>query len=372
MARNTSQPTNVVTFDTDPTGREDTHMRVARAEFAKRLAQFRGSAFAGEYDRSASYDGPLCFLPSDTLVEPLAAELGIRSEEDLFGGVVRHPFVATKVISHPLVEPSAVAPPGWSEEFGRRVRDTVLSGISVFTHDDAQKAGALLLARGPVRTKPAQATSGRDQNVVANVGELKAVLDVIPPSALARFGLVIEENLTGIETYSVGQVRVAGFVASYHGTQRLTRDNEGEVVYGGSDLVVARGGFEALLELGLEAEIRLAVSHARTYDAAAFEEFSGLFASRRNYDVIAGLDAGGHRRVGVLEQSWRFGGASAAEIGALEAFRAEPGLAAVRASTFEAYGQAGPPQGAILYYRGSEERIGPMCRYAMVEPYVDA
>ena len=45
-----------------------------------------------------------------------------------------------------------------------------------------------------------------------------------------------------------------------------------------------------------------------------------FFASRRNYDVVAGLDARGQRRCGVLEQSWRVGGASPAELVALAAF----------------------------------------------------
>ena len=74
----------------------------------------------------------------------------------------------------------------------------------------------------------------------------------MPPSGrsiaaeLARDGLVLEENLVDVTTHSVGQVRVAELVASYHGTQRLTSDNHGEQVYGGSDLLVVRGGFDAL------------------------------------------------------------------------------------------------------------------------------
>ena len=50
-------------------------------------------------------------------------------------------------------------------------------------------------------------------------------------------------------------------------------------------------------------------------------------------------DAVGRRRSGVLEQSWRAGGASGAEIAALEAFRADPSLPSVRAITREVYGR---------------------------------
>jgi hypothetical protein len=57
---------------------------------------------------------------------------------------------------------------------------------------------------------------------------------------LSRWGLVIEENLSEVTTYSVGQVRVADLVESYYGTQRLTQDSCGARVYGGSDHVVVR------------------------------------------------------------------------------------------------------------------------------------
>ena len=151
-------------------------------------------------------------------------------------------------------------------------------------------------------------------------------LPAIDPDQLANAGLVLEENLTAVTTYSVGQVRVADLTATYYGSQRLTTDNGGDEVYGGSDLVVVRGDFDALVQLPLPESIRVAVEQARTYDAAT-SVFPGMFASRRNYDVAQGVDARGQWRSGVLEQSWRIGGATGAEIAALEAFRADPALA---------------------------------------------
>lgn len=362
----------VVVSEVDPCAFADTHSRVARTELAKKLATLKGCVFAGEYDPSRSYPGPLYFVPSDTLPRPTAAALGIHTEQDLFGGVVPHSFVATKVITHPLIEPNAAAPLGWSHEFGSRVRAAVLSGFSSFTREDALRAGARLLEHGPARTKPARATAGRDQTVISGAAELEAVLDATDPVELSTHGLVIEENLTEVATHSVGQVRVAEFIATYYGIQRLTTDNRGEVVYGGSDLIVARGDFESLLGLRLPEDAHLAVSQARVYDGAAFELFPGLFVSRRNYDLAKGLDSRGRQRSGVLEQSWRMGGASAAEVAALEAFRAEPALHAVRASTFEAYGESEPLPDAIVSFHGIDERIGPVTRYAIVEPYDDA
>jgi hypothetical protein len=207
--------------------------------------------------------------------------------------------------------------------------------------------------------------------VVADAGELEAALAAIDAAELAGWGLVLEENLTEVTTHSVGQVRVAGLVASYHGTQRLTPDNAGVAVYGGSDLLVARGGFDALLELELPPGARRAVAQARAYDAAATACFPRLLVSRRNYDVAQGLDAEGRRRSGVLEQSWRIGGASGAEVAALEAFRADPALRVVRASTVEVYGEdaAPPPPHATVHFRGTDDHVGPITKYVLVEAH---
>jgi hypothetical protein len=175
-----------------------------------------------------------------------------------------------------------------------------------------------------------------------------------------------------VKTYSVGQVRVAELVATYYGTQRLTRANSGASVYGGSELVFVRGDFDSLLGLDLSEEARLAVAQACAYDAAAMHLFPGLFASRRNYDVVRGVGPDGRQRSGVLEQSWRIGGASGAEVAALEAFRAEPALQAVRASTVEMYGESEePPPHAAVYFCGIDEQVGPITKYTLCEPYAD-
>ena len=77
-------------------------------------------------------------------------------------------------------------------------------------------------------------------------------------------------------------------------------------------------------------------------------------------------------RSGVLEQSWRLGGASGAEIGALEAFRADPSLRIVRAMTREVYGEAPAlPAGAVVYYSGVDASVGALTKYALTEPHAD-
>jgi hypothetical protein len=73
----------------------------------------------------------------------------------------------------------------------------------------------------------------------------------------------------------------------------------------------------------------------------------------------------------VLEQPWRIGGASGAELAALEAFFAIPALNAVRAATVERYGEGRPlpPARATVYFNGVDERDGPMTKHALAEPH---
>jgi len=113
--------------------------------------------------------------------------------------------------------------------------------------------------------------------------------------------------------------------------------------------------------------VRQAVLQARTYETAAFETFPGLYASRRNYDVARGRTGDGNWRSGVLEQSWRIGGASAAEVAALQRFRADPDLEIVRASTFEVYGECEVPKNAQIQFQGKDEQVGALTKYSMVE-----
>lgn len=359
----------VVTYATDP-GLMRGHEWHTHTEIARRLAALKGFDFAGEYDAAKPPTQRCYFVPNNTLNRDVASSLGIENEQDLFGGVVPYAFVATKAITHPLVDDGAKAPGGWSEEFGRQVRHIVHAGYCVFTLDDASRAGSRLLEKGPARIKPARAAGGLGQVVVASQSELAAALETVDRSDMAECGLVLEENLTEVTTYSVGQAVVGDFRISYCGTQRLTPDNQGTMVYGGSDLIVARGRFDALLSLNLADDCRQAVDQARQYDAAVRRCFPGLLASRRNYDVAQGRDAAGRWRSGVLEQSWRIGGASGAEIMALEAFSADGTLPVVRAACVEVYGaQAAPPSGAKVYFRGSDQRAGPITKYAWVEAY---
>jgi hypothetical protein len=271
------------------------------------------------------------------------------------------------------VAPGAAAPAGWSTEFARHVGDAVLAGHVAYSLDDVRAAGLRLLASGPVRIKPVRSSGGRDQSVVHGPGELASLLGGLDRAEVDTHGLVLEENLEDVQTFSVGQVHVAELTASYFVFQRLTRNNDGQEVFGGSDLMVARGAFDALLALPAPPEIRHAIGQARRYDAAVHACFPGFYASRKNYDIVLGRDARGGWRSAVLEQSWRAGGATGPELAALETFRREPDRASVRASCWEIFGDAPePPAGATVYFRGDDPQLGRLTKYTVVRPDVDA
>jgi hypothetical protein len=350
------------------------HDASSKAKVAESLAGLLGLDFTGEFDPAMPSQAPVYLVPSETLPSLAAARrLGVRCVDDLFGGVVPAAFVATKVISHPLVRPDAAAPPGWSPLCADGVRDAALPGYSVFNAADAREAASRLLLSGSLRVKDPVGVGGLGQWVVRDASELDEHLERIGDEALSRHGLVLERNLHEVVTYSIGQVRVGRHRASYYGTQGLTPNHQGHEVYGGSSLIVSRGGFEDLLGHDLEPQVRQAVEQAVAYHRAIMEGYPELIASRCNYDVAYGVDDRGQPHGGVLEQSWRIGGASGAEAAALHALAADPSLRRVKASTCEIYAdQVQLPAGAWLLYDGPDRQGGRLVKFAQVTTDVDA
>jgi Protein of unknown function (DUF3182) len=344
------------------------HHRVVLESGAKATAAILGYEFAGRYERPGDHSDRLFFVPDDTLLVDEASYLGIRSPHDLYGGVAPYRFAKTKAITHGLVDCRAERPQGWSSVFAERVRKIVLPGYTAFSSCDARVAGKRMLRHGPFRVKKPFSASGKDQTLVTALKELDAVLEQLTADEMTTYGLVLEENLRHVRTWSVGEVAVGGLKLSYYGMQRIVRDNEGRPVYGGSDLVCVRGGWKALAALPMPAAVGTAVAAARCYDAAT-EEFPGFMASRRNYDVVQGIGADGQPRSGVLEPSWRVGGASSAELAALVAFARDPSLHIVRASHVEEYGKdCRAPADAIVEFQGNDPEAGPLLRYTVVKP----
>ncbi|MBO0757141.1 MAG: DUF3182 family protein [Bradyrhizobiaceae bacterium] len=343
-----------------------THERVTLSVVAEAIADLKGAKFAGPYDNAKSYSGNVFFVPDDTLMPEEASCLGICLPTDLFGAVVPYPFAKTKAITHRLVDPSADRPEGWSSAFSEMVEHVVLPGYTVFSVDDARAAAARLLNSGAIRIKEPLAAGGVGHTVATTIDEFEAFLDAFPEASIAAHGLVVESNLRDVTTVSIGQITIDDMTITYHGKQRVATNNAGCRVYGGSALVCVRGGWEALARLPMPRTVRLAAAQAKVYEGAMCE-YPGFMVSRRNYDVAQGLDGTGCRRSGVLEASWRSGGASTAELAALREFAQDPSLHVVEASTVKLFGRAHEaPPNAVVHYRGDDPEDGPIARYTMV------
>lgn len=350
----------------DPAMPEGGHRARSVAELAARLALLRGEGPLVRADDPRAAGAYA--VPDSTLLAHASARMGIGGPGDLFGGVVPGRVVAGKAITHPRMGASAACPESWSDSFARDVAPHVLTGLSVFTSEDAAMAARHLLTAGPVRVKPAWADGGHAQAVLHAEADIARTLEALDGGCLAACGLVLEEDLADAITFSVGHVRLGAAEITYVGTQSMTTDNAGAAAYGGSRLFVVPGGFAELAAAPLPDALHRAAGHACAYDDAADRHFPGFFASRRNYDVVLGRDARGRSRAGVLEQSWRIGGASGAEIAALKAFAADPGLRSVVASCHERYGPAAnPPPEADIYCHADDPEVGFITKYAIIE-----
>ena len=359
----------VVFLHSAGTERLHRHELVSKTAVAEAVARLVGRTYGGHFRDDLAYDGEPFFVPSETLTAAEAARFGIRGAGDLFGGVVPHAFVGTKVITHGLAAPDAVAPEGWQPRFCERVAEVVLPGFSAFDVPSALHAGMRLLQSGTVRLKRPDGVGGRGQLVIRDRRQLEEALATVEAARLGSEGVVLEANLVEVRTLSVGQASLGGILISYCGSQRLTRANDGSQVYGGSELLVARGGWDELLALQLAPKTRLAIDQTRIYHEAAQDCFPGLFATRSNYDVAQGYDQAGTCHSGVLEQSWRIGGATGAELAAIDAFLADPTLRSIGASTTELHGECvEPPEGAVVYFQGHDDVVGPLVKYAQLHP----
>jgi hypothetical protein len=337
---------------------------------ARWLAQILGLKFGGSYDVERHATRDLYLVPTQTIVGAQGArQFRLKGPDDLWGGYVEHDFICTKAITHGLLNKDAVAPKGWAPLFCERVRAVVLDGISVFSLKDARSAATHLLCSGPIRMKPIHACAGRGQEVIQSLDQFDEILARPEAAKVFSEGVVLEQDLQNVMTHSVGQTAIAGKLLSYCGEQYLTEDGQGEEVYGGSSLLVVQGGYDDLLALELPDDVRLAIQQAQVFDSAADEAYPTFFASRRNYDIVQGLDANGQRRSGVLEQSWRMGGASSAEVAALQAFINDPGMRAIRVSSVETYTDQALPADAIEVFRGPAESSDFLLKYVTVKSY---
>lgn len=349
-------PACVVAYPRDSNASQ--HEVATQLCLARKLAELLQCQVLEPYQADSARPGAAhYYVPDQTLIGPLHAhELGISDEARFFGGMVPYDFVASKAITHGLWSRRSAAPDGWSHTLAERLADAVLSGYTAFSPEDARQAGGALLRRGPIRIKPVYANAGRGQRVIQDVKELERAIAEM--TEITR-GVVLEENLADVETYSVGWCRVGGNTLSYVGTQGLTPDNSGQDVYGGSNLRCILDEPTALTSLDMTPNERHAVTLALRYDAAVNQAYPSLIASRRNYDIALGQSTAGAWRAGVLEQSWRAGGASIAEASALLHFAHHPECREINAYTHERYGSpSAQPDSGDLVFHGQDSQVG--------------
>jgi len=356
----------ILNSDNDPIA---FHERKRHESLAKIIADIKEYEFGAYYDPGGANNGPLYFVPHYTLVGAQAATaMGICCPDDFFGGVP-HWFVGTKAVIHNLANRHATRPAEWNTALSYAVSRSVLPGFTTFSPRDAYEAGTRLLARGSVRVKDVLAAGGNGQTVVRNAAELKVALQRFDERPADRWSLVVELNLEeDVTTYSIGQVRLSGIIISYWGTQRTTVNNSGETAYGGSRLNIVREGFDNVVSIAPNEDVKRAVEAAQAFDRAAPESYPELFASRRNYDVAIGRDQRGQQHCGVLDQSWRIGGTSGVEIAAIQIFKERPAVKLIKGSSVNVYGHhAGSPDGAIVHFDDVDAEFGPMLMYTIIE-----
>ena len=172
------------------------------------MAALTGFAYAGEYDPSTRYPGRVYFVPATQWLALSGSPVGIAGEHDLFGGVVPYPFVATKVITHPLEQPKALAPKGWSDTFPQPGAKRGAGGQFGLYQSKPMLPVNVFWSAG-LSAQAGSRDRRRGQKVIRSLTELAEALAAIDTAELADAGLVLEENLTAVTTYSVGQVRVA-------------------------------------------------------------------------------------------------------------------------------------------------------------------
>lgn len=330
----------------------------------RRLSDILDWPYVGWYSPGQDYPDLPYFIPFETLSTDEAADWGVSSADSLLGGVVPHPFVATKVVAHPLVPDAIASPAGWNPALGKQIAAYTLPGYSAFSKPDLYRAIERLLPQGSVRLKCAVSRGGLGQTVVSDAGQ-DSFVEALEPDVLAA-GVAVEVNLGALRTISIGEVDLPGMTLAYYGEQRLTRTEDGTSVYGGSHLHILRGNLAQLAKNRLPPGISEAIAAALGYERSVLDAFPGVFASRRNYDVAIASQDGGNEHVAVLEHSWRVGGASAAEIMAYGVLRAAPSKRWVEAYTCELYGEGTPPADAQVLFQGNVPGNGKLTKYCGV------
>lgn len=303
--------------------RPDSSVPVNIAAVAERISGVLGRMINNTPDTNTG----TYYVPFAAVHEPLAHEVGISGEGDLYGGIVKEPQHADKAILHLLPETDTEHPSWYSTRFARNLSNVTLPGFTTFSAKDTFAAFNKMTEAGlTVRFKDPSNTGGLGQRFIGNHEELdKAIQD--HGDKITEAGAVLEVDLTDHATVTVGYVNLAGQTYTWHGRPYDVQHN-GMTRFGGNELTVVKGNFKQLEKHSPNPHDRLAIRQAeRVYEAYSF---LGATVTRATLDAVQGTAHTGEFLSGITDPSLRPSASSAAEIRAIEAFHAHPNAQVVK------------------------------------------
>lgn len=282
---------------------------------------------AGILDGEVIQDGrdvsaPTFVVPYAAVTTAAAREHRISGNGDVYGGIVRESEQADKAALHKLIRTDAQYPNWYSPRFADSITQMTLPGFTAFSVEDAMQAFYALTRSGmTVRCKDPSNTGGVGQAKVETGDELEAFVSEFC-NGIARKGVVIETDVTDPSTATVGRLDLLGQHYSWFG-RPYDVQHGGQTRFGGNELTVVRGGFDALLPHISERADVVAIEQS-AHVLSAYDRF-GVVIPRGALDVVQGTTENGGFVSGITDPSFRPSGSSAAELKAVEALSAHPG-----------------------------------------------
>ncbi len=284
---------------------------------AQDMAEILNLPYSGKYYNTKdryfhALSTPITYLESN--------KLHIRSENDFYGSVFRHPEHSDKAMLHCTMDPGLCVPSFYSRVFAERVKDSVIPGFTAFTEVGAVDAFNKLRNMGhEVRVKLMGKSDGRGQTLINSVEELKTLIKSSSKEIYFN-GIVLEANLYGNPdktgsptTMTVGRVKL-GEDFCFYGTQ--VDLYKGGFKYGGCKIDLKRGELCSIDTATLDETTSIAIKNASiVLDAYGY---LNPMISRGAMDVVCGYDAMGNRIIGATDFTGRIGGGTPAIVLGIE------------------------------------------------------
>ncbi len=320
---------------------------------AQYLASITGRIFAGEIFSPRRLGSGDYLLPHKPISLEEGRQFGIINPDQIFGAVIE-PIYAEKSIFHKTVPNAKFVPSKFPHEFATFLNDKgiVLIGYTAFSIEDVEKAYDLITDAGyAVRVKHPLGSSSTKQ---FRAKSKKQVLDFVRSEEVAtlrKFGMILEVNLLNpndkradVEGFSGGWTQLEGNIYSYLGRQMFAETGTTDR-YIGTRLQMVRGSVDNLGEVA-DSLVYQDVYRQLEKVAEATKLLPYLIGSRMNFDFIYGVREGidgiildESPSVYVVEQSFRVGGASGAELVGIEYLKNNHEEASVTAVSRVHYGK---------------------------------